>query len=128
MHSWRLISSLAGLAVKIEQELAALMSVLIFSLTLLTFLIATFNFFTIRRPRNGDAVLNSVTVIVPMRNEAENVIECIAALADQSSVPNLRFLIINDASTDKTGELIASAIAGDKRFTLIDSPPFAPAG
>ena len=126
MRSWRLISSLAGLAVKIKQELTTLMSVLIFSLTLLTFLIATFNFFTIRRPRNGDAVLNSVTVIVPMRNEAENVIECIAALADQSSVPNLRFLIINDASTDKTGELIASAIAGDKRFTLIDSPALAP--
>lgn len=101
------------------------MSVLIFSLTLLTFLIATFNFFTIRRPRNDDAVLNSATVIVPMRNEAENVSECIAALADQSSVPNLKFLIINDSSTDETGALIVSAIAEDKRFTIIDSPNLA---
>ena len=98
------------------------MSFIALVLVFLTFSISVFNFITIRKPENDDLVSESVTVIVPMRNEAENVAECISALSSQSSVDNLKFILVNDSSTDNTLSLIKQAIAGDSRFTVIDSP------
>jgi cellulose synthase/poly-beta-1,6-N-acetylglucosamine synthase-like glycosyltransferase len=98
------------------------MSFIALVLVFLTFSISVFNFITIRKPENDDLVSESVTVIVPMRNESENVAECISALSSQSSVDNLKFILVNDSSTDDTLALIRQAIAGDSRFTVIDSP------
>jgi cellulose synthase/poly-beta-1,6-N-acetylglucosamine synthase-like glycosyltransferase len=98
------------------------MSVIALVLVFLTFSISVFNFITIRKPENDDLVSESVTVIVPMRNESENVAECISALAGQSGVAELKVILVNDSSTDDTQALIQRAIAGDSRFTVIDSP------
>lgn len=98
------------------------MSFLTLVLVFLTFSISIFNFITIRKPENSDQVTESVTVIVPMRNEAENVTECISALASQSGVANLKFILVNDSSNDNTLALAEQAVAGDSRFTIIDSP------
>lgn len=98
------------------------MSFLTFVLVFLTFSISIFNFITIRKPENSDQVTESVTVIVPMRNEAENVTECISALASQGGVANLKFILVNDSSNDNTLALAGQAVAGDSRFTIIDSP------
>ena len=98
------------------------MSAITLVLVFLTFSISIFNFITIRRPENDDAVGESVTVIVPMRNEAENVAECISALAAQSGIEDLTFILVNDSSTDNTLKLAQLAVAGDSRFTIIDSP------
>ena len=98
------------------------MSFIALVLVFLTFSISVFNFITIRKPENDDLVSETVTVIVPMRNESENVAECISALSSQSSVDNLKFILVNDSSTDNTLALIRQAIAGDSRFTVIDSP------
>jgi cellulose synthase/poly-beta-1,6-N-acetylglucosamine synthase-like glycosyltransferase len=57
-----------------------------------------------------------------MRNEAENVPEFISALSAQMGVRNLRIIVINDGSTDKTAELLDTVIGNDKRFAVIDSP------
>lgn len=91
-------------------------------LVFITFLICVINFVTIRKPENDDAIAESITVIVPMRNEAENVADCIAALKMQQGVDNVHFIVVNDSSTDSTLELIAQAVLGDSRFTVIDSP------
>ena len=98
------------------------MSVIALVLVFLTFSISVFNFITIRKPENDDLVSESVTVIVPMRNESENVAECISALAGQSGIAELKVILVNDSSTDDTQALIQRAIAGDSRFTVIDSP------
>lgn len=98
------------------------MSFLTLVLVFLTFSISIFNFITIRKPENSDQVTESVTVIVPMRNEAENVTECISALASQSGVAKLKFILVNDSSNDNTLALAEQAVAGDSRFTIIDSP------
>jgi cellulose synthase/poly-beta-1,6-N-acetylglucosamine synthase-like glycosyltransferase len=57
-----------------------------------------------------------------MRNEAENVPEFISALSSQMGVKNLKFIVINDGSTDKTAQLLNTVIGSDSRFTVIDSP------
>jgi cellulose synthase/poly-beta-1,6-N-acetylglucosamine synthase-like glycosyltransferase len=91
-------------------------------LVLITFLICVVNFVTIRKPENDDAINESVTVIVPMRNEAENVVDCITALKQQQGIDHLNIIVVNDSSTDSTLELIHQSISGDSRFSVIDSP------
>jgi cellulose synthase/poly-beta-1,6-N-acetylglucosamine synthase-like glycosyltransferase len=91
-------------------------------LVFLTFLICVVNFVTIRKPENDDAIAESVTVIVPMRNEAENVADCIAAIKQQQGISNLHIIVVDDSSTDSTRELIHASISGDSRFSVIESP------
>lgn len=91
-------------------------------LNFLIFAISVINFATIRMPKNDELVSRSVTVIVPMRNEGDNVHECISALAAQRGVDNLKVILVNDASTDKTLEFMRAATTGDNRFSIIDSP------
>ncbi|MEY4152101.1 MAG: hypothetical protein RL470_160 [Actinomycetota bacterium] len=92
------------------------------TLSILIFIISLINFVTIRIPKRDEEIKKSVTVLAPMRNEAENVPEFISALSSQMGVKNLNFVIINDGSTDKTAELLTSVIDGDPRFSVIDSP------
>lgn len=91
-------------------------------LNFLIFAISVINFVTIRVPRNDESIGGSVTVIAPMRDEADNVHEFVSALAAQRGVKGLTFIIINDGSTDKTLEFLRSSTLGDSRFTIIDSP------
>jgi cellulose synthase/poly-beta-1,6-N-acetylglucosamine synthase-like glycosyltransferase len=92
------------------------------TLSILIFIISLINFVTIRIPKSDEEIKKSVTVLAPMRNEAENVPEFISALSSQMGVKNLNFVIVNDGSTDKTAELLTSVIDGDPRFSVIDSP------
>ena len=92
------------------------------TLSILIFIISLINFVTIRIPKRDEEIKKSVTVLAPMRNEAENVPEFISALSSQMGVRNLNFVIVNDGSTDKTAELLTSVIDGDPRFSVIDSP------
>lgn len=59
-----------------------------------------------------------ISVLVPMRNEEKNVevlINCLKA----TNYPNVEFIILNDQSTDRTGEILSHLTAGDPRFTLL---------
>ena len=98
------------------------MAQILLSLTIVIFIISFINFLTIRIPKRDEAIRKAVTVLAPMRNEAENVPEFISALSSQMGVKELRFIIINDSSTDKTAELLTTVIDKDSRFTVIDSP------
>lgn len=93
----------------------------LFALCYLVLLIALINFFTIRNPRNSSQISKSVTVLLPMRNEQDNVADCVAELMAQSSIHNLQVIIIDDQSTDNTAEILAKSIGNDSRFTVIPS-------
>ena len=95
---------------------------LLFAVTFLIFTISIVNYLTIRIPRNDSPVSSSVLVLVPMRNEAENVHEFVAALSHQAGVRDFKVLLINDSSTDKTLEFMHEATAQDSRFSILDSP------
>jgi chlorobactene glucosyltransferase len=76
-------------------------------------------------PAAGAAPL--VTAIVPARNEAANIGVCIASLLN-STYPNLEVVVIDDGSSDGTGDIvrILAEHAGG-RLRLIDAEPL-PAG
>lgn len=68
-----------------------------------------------------------VSVIVPARNEAHNIAECVATLLD-SAYPRREVIVVDDGSVDGTGD-IARALAerSDGALHVIDGAPL-PAG
>ena len=61
----------------------------------------------------------TVAVLVPLRNEADNVVNLITSLKQQVGVPNLEFILIDDNSTDETLQLVTSCSDGDRRFRVL---------
>ena len=77
-----------------------------------------------RPPAAPTAVRRSVTVVVPVRDEAADVLDCLAAALDQRGVPGLRVVVVDDGSTDGTAELVAAH--PDPRVQLVAALPPGP--
>ena len=91
--------------------------ILFFLLPLILLTIAAVNFVQIRTPRHTSELLETVGVIVPMRNEAENVEGLVATLAAQEG--SFHFYLLDDNSEDQTFELLRRFTDGDSRFTVL---------
>jgi chlorobactene glucosyltransferase len=75
-----------------------------------------------------DAELPTVTVVVPARDEAENIGRCVAALLDQTyPVDRMRVVVVDDGSTDGTPDIVRRFAAADPRVQLVAAGPL-PAG
>ena len=82
-----------------------------------------------KRPadREGDGgELPRVSLLIPARNEAGGIGECLHAALGSVGV-DLEVVVLDDASTDGTGEVVAAAAAEDPRVRLETAPPL-PAG
>ncbi len=97
------------------------MELAFFGFSYLLLMISVFNYFTIRTPNDSREISETISVLLPVRNEEKNIAQCIEALKNQISIPHVRFIVIDDQSTDRTPEILALAIAGDSRFTVIHS-------
>jgi succinoglycan biosynthesis protein ExoA len=68
-------------------------------------------------------IMPSVSVVVPVRNEARYIEQCLANLMRQSGQYRLYEIIIADGhSTDATAEIVARIAARDPRVQLIANP------
>ena len=97
--------------------------ILFFLLPLILLTIAAVNFVQIRTPKAISELKDSVGVVVPMRNEAENVEGIVATLSAQDGP--FHFYLLDDNSEDSTFELLQRFTAGDTRFTVIKGAPLA---
>jgi hypothetical protein len=80
-----------------------------------------------RPPVDMLPVLESVSVLLPLRDEAVRVEACLRALLAQESLPHLEILILDDGSADGTMDVVRSIAGDDPRVRLLaGSPP--PAG
>ncbi len=77
-------------------------------------------------PDPGGKKLPSVTIVVPMRNEAENAVDTLRALAAQDYPGEWEVVCVDDRSEDATGSILREFCAADPRFTMIAIPPGAP--
>ena len=69
---------------------------------------AALNAALLRRPPAAPSpVGRPVALVVPVRDEAANVLDCLAAALDQRGVPGLRVVVVDDGSTDGTAALVA---------------------
>jgi cellulose synthase/poly-beta-1,6-N-acetylglucosamine synthase-like glycosyltransferase len=91
--------------------------ILFFLLPLILLTIAAVNFLQIRTPQRPSELTESVGVLVPMRNEAENVEGLVATLAAQEG--SFHFYLLDDNSEDQTFELLQRFTRADSRFTVI---------
>jgi chlorobactene glucosyltransferase len=65
----------------------------------------------------------SVTVIIPARNESANITPCLKSVLAQSiGRDRLRVIVVDDASSDGTGAIVAAIAKADARVTLIQAP------
>ena len=87
------------------------------------FLLTFINAQTIRIPRNGRDLSASVAVLLPVRNEAANIVELVTTLKAQTGISDLKFIFLDDNSEDETLQLLKHEIAGDKRFSITKGLP-----
>jgi len=92
-------------------------------LTLAMFLLTFINAQSIRIPRNARDLSASVAVLLPVRNEAANIVDLVASLKAQTGISDLKFYFLDDNSEDETLELLKREIAGDKRFSVTSGQP-----
>ncbi|KAF0152787.1 MAG: family 2 glycosyl transferase [Ignavibacteria bacterium] len=71
-------------------------------------------------PKVNDDALPSSTVIVAARNEEDKILECITSL-DKMEFPEgkLEIILVNDHSTDRTGDIISEFIKDKPKFKLL---------
>lgn len=89
----------------------------------LSFYFAELVIFTIGASKvyqKNNGLLPAISVIVAARNEEENILPCLEAL-DNLIYPEdkIEIIIVNDYSTDNTGNLIAKFIEGKNKFRSI---------
>ena len=59
-----------------------------------------------------------VSVLVPARNEENHIGDCVRLLLAQD-YPDFEVVVLNDHSTDRTGEILAALSAGDARLRVL---------
>ncbi|MFC5863540.1 glycosyltransferase [Acidicapsa dinghuensis] len=64
----------------------------------------------------------AIAVIVPARNEAESIRECLTSLLAQHYTGKLSIILVDDNSTDGTGAIAASLNAGNRLHVISGSP------
>lgn len=73
------------------------------ALSCLVLALVTLNSLTIRVVRNQSAkVSESVSILIPMRNEEKNAANCVNSLISQTGLEEFEILVIDDCSTDQT--------------------------
>jgi hypothetical protein len=72
-------------------------------------------------PVDPPPVPGRISVLVPVRDEEDRIETCLTSLLDQLSVPDYEVLVLDDASTDRTADIVAAIAAADPRVRLLRS-------
>ena len=67
----------------------------------------------------------AVSVLIPARNEEASIVAAVRSVLASRGIA-LELLVLDDASVDRTGELVAELAAEDSRVTLHAAPPLPP--
>src|ERR1041385_4157780 len=91
---------------------------------LLVLLVVLFRYAT-RRPRLRDyeplTTGPLVSVIIPARNEARNIERCLRSVLS-TDYPAIEAIVVDDHSTDGTGDMARTIAAADGRVRVIEAP------
>ena len=88
------------------------------------FLLSLANHYEMWRFTHGPEIFEGplVSVLVPMRNEEKNAERCIKGLLNQL-YRNYEILVLNDNSTDGTGEILSRIAGEEKRVKIFNGKP-----
>ena len=80
-----------------------------------------YNLTILRTPSSHPpAVAERVSILVPVRDEADRIGSCLEALLASSGLLDVEVLVLDDGSSDGTADVVRRCAAGDPRLTLID--------
>ncbi len=68
----------------------------------------------------------AVSILLPVRDEAAGVAPCLTALLAQQGVPKLQILVLDDGSSDGTGDIVRAVAGTDPRVQLLTGGPLPP--
>jgi chlorobactene glucosyltransferase len=83
------------------------------------------NLRSLKIPRKNARVPNPpplISVMVPARDEEENIANCLQSLVNQD-YPNYEILVLDDNSVDNTSEIVREMAASDERIKLFQGKP-----
>lgn len=84
---------------------------------------AAINMRLIRRPRDETVTIRErVSILLPARNEAERITPTLRSLLAQEGLPDMEILVLDDGSTDGTGDVVRQVVGSDPRVKVIDGP------
>ena len=63
-----------------------------------------------------------VSVVVPARNERRNIERCVSSIL-ATNYPSLEVIVVDDHSTDGTGDIARRIATRDTRLRVVDAPP-----
>jgi glycosyltransferase involved in cell wall biosynthesis len=89
-------------------------------------LISLINFLTIRTPNKSSQIKESISVVVPLRNEAKNVAELVASLHNQKNLTHIEYLLLDDNSDDDTLTLLHQHTLGLTNFHIVSGTTLPP--
>jgi len=87
-------------------------------------LVALSNLYFLRRLGSFDppGALPRVSVLVPARNEEQNIGRCVRSLLEQD-YPDFEVMVLDDHSSDATARIVEELATGDERVKLISGAP-----
>ena len=79
----------------------------------------------IQKPDNGTREWPEVTVVVPTRDKAQLLSECVSGLKEKTDYPHYQTVIMNNGSTELDALALLDELRATPRFTVVDCPgPF----
>lgn len=88
-----------------------------------------YNLSILREPIfDGTPINERVSVLIPARNEEMNIERAVNSVRAQIGVSDLEILVLDDASSDSTAQIVADIAAKDSRVRLIHGDDSLPAG
>ena len=98
------------------------MSTALLIFTVLLLFIAVVNFFTIRRPAASSHISLPISILIPVRNEIENIADLLESLTSQHNLESLEIIFIDDSSEDGTGDALLRARSNGAPIQVITAP------
>ena len=86
---------------------------------------AAVNALLLRRPGAAPSQRPHVSVLIPARNEARRIGNCVRAVL-ASPWPDLEVLVLDDQSNDGTADVVRRVAAGDPRLIPLEGAPLPP--
>jgi cellulose synthase/poly-beta-1,6-N-acetylglucosamine synthase-like glycosyltransferase len=81
---------------------------LLLAISALAFLLSLLNFISIRTVSNKPTTISKkISILIPMRNEAQNARDCITALIAQKGLSDYEIIVLDDDSTDGTSQVLS---------------------
>lgn len=96
--------------------------VLLSFITLIILAVSVYNFVTKPELKQGNYDITSnhlLSILIPARNEEKNIGSLLESLSGLPDI-NYEVIVLNDNSTDKTGEIVSKAIDKERRIKLLN--------